>query len=138
MKEMDGFSNAPKFVRFLAAKQQLWDKYRSLLDGLSAEEQRRFYAAQYGALLYTACQEGNRTQICWVETQIRQTDARTARNQLLSLLGILRLLPLYEWYKRKTKARQSEALCREVTAGLPQADRDILFAALSKPGGVSV
>lgn len=131
VKEMEGFSNAPDFQRFLETKRHLWNKFQQTLHSLSAEEQNRYYAGQYRALLYTACKGGNRRNIRWTVEQLKQYRPLNRTEKLLLLLSRWHLFEIYEKLKKVVKRRKSGGLYQTVTEHLNNYDLQMFKEALS-------
>lgn len=131
VKEMDGFSNRPDFVRFLKTKQHLWDKFRTKLNTLTEQERCRYFAGQYSALLYAACKGGNRQQMEWTVSQIKKFRPMNRKEQLLVLLSNMHLFSAYEGLKKAIKRKRSDQIREEIILGLTEQDRQIFMQALS-------
>lgn len=130
IKEMDGFSNAPNFGRFLQTKQLLWETFADTLAALTPDERNRYYAGQYSALLYTACKAGDKAQIAWSMEQLTRCRPAGRKDRLMVALSRLGLFRAYESLKKAVKARKSPGICRQVTQGLSDYDRSVLEQAL--------
>ena len=135
IKEMDGFSNAPNFDRFLQTKQLLWKTFASELSQLTLDEQKRYFAGQYRSLLYTACKSGKKSSITWTVQQLRQYDALEKKDRILLMLSRLHLFPLYEGLKQTVKQHRSPHLYAQTVNHLCDYDRNQLNHALHKTNG---
>lgn len=131
VKEMDGFSNAPDFDRFLATKRHLWETFQEKLNALSEQEQNRYYAGQYSTLLYAACKGGNRQQVTWTVQQLTRYRAMNARERLLVSLSRFHLFGAYEALKKQIKRRNADRLYRNATQNLSEYDLQVFRRALS-------
>lgn len=123
VKEMDGHSNMPGLEKFLETKYQFMEKFEREIAGLTEEEQKKYYAGQYGALLYAACREGNEEQIRWVVKELKKYRSITYREKMLVKLSACRALGVYEWLKRQAKQKKSIYLYRKVIKSLAEKDR---------------
>lgn len=135
LKEMGGLSHGPGFGTLRQAKRQLWAKFRREIAGLTPEERRRFFAGQYGSLLYAACRGGAPEEIRWARTHLERLRPLCAKEKLLLALTRLRLLPLYEAVKWAVRACGSGRLRRRAARGLAEHDRRLLDAARTGRGG---
>lgn len=132
VKEMEGYSNAPDYARFLFAKQMLWEKFSDMLSALSKEDTASYFAGQYGALLYTACKGGNREQIAEAAAKRTQWKPLGKKERLLLALSRANLFSFYEAEKRVLKQIRSKTLQKETEAPLSEEDRVRLRGALRK------
>lgn len=135
VKEMDGFSNAPNFQRFRDTKQLLWDTFADTLAALTPEEQKRYYAGQYSALLHTACKTADPEHIAWTTEQLTRYRPLSRKERLLVQLSRRGLFRTYESLKKTVKTLKSSGIYRDVTRGLPERDRAVLDEALGKGKG---
>lgn len=135
VKEMDGFSNAPNFQRFRDTKQLLWDTFSHTLAALTTEEQKRYYAGQYSALLYTACKTADPAHIAWCTERLTRYRPLSRKERLLVQLSRKGLFRTYESLKKTVKTLKSPGVYRQITQGLTAADRAVLDEALSKGNG---
>ena len=135
VKEMDGFSNAPNFQRFRETKQLLWDTFADTLAALTPEEQKRYYAGQYSALLHTACKTADPEHIAWTTGQLTRYRPLSRKERLLVQLSRKGLFRTYESLKKTVKTLKSPGIYRNVTQGLPECDRAVLDKALDKGKG---
>jgi hypothetical protein len=131
IKEMDGFSNAPDFQRFLSTKQLLWDAFQQELEALTPEDRKRYFANQYTALLYTACKAGDRAQIKWVMDQLTAMRPANRKDHLLVTLSRLGLFNTYESIKKTVKALRSNRIRRQISKGLSDCDLTFFNDALA-------
>lgn len=131
IKEMAGFSNVPNFERFLETKQFLWKTFADEIGKLTADEQNRYYAGQYGSLLYTACRSGKKESIDWTIKQLKKYRPLNKKEHLLVLLCRLHLFQMYETLKRLVKQNKSPALYDRVAQHLSEYDLDVFQKALS-------
>lgn len=132
VKEMDSYSNMPDFEKFLETKRLLWNTFADLLSTLTEEEQKRYYAGQYSALLYAACKLGDREKIAWTVSQLSGYRALSEKEKLLVLLSRMRLFGLYERLKTNLKRRKSSAFYRQLAASLSEYDKAVLDLALTE------
>ncbi|MCD7859067.1 MAG: glycosyltransferase family 2 protein [Firmicutes bacterium] len=132
LKDMGGYSNAPDFDRFLLAKQHLWETFSEQIGRLSLEEQHRYYAGQYHALLYTACQGNQKQAIALCAARIQDHRRLTGQEQLIVGLTRLRLFPCYEWLKRMAKRIGARRAYSRAAKALDTADRQTLDRVLGK------
>lgn len=132
VKEMEGYSNAPDYARFLLAKQMLWEKFSDMLAALSKEDAASYFAGQYGALLYAACKGGNREQIAEAAAKRTQYKPLGKKERLLLACSRANLFPIYEAEKRIIKQMRSKTLQKETEAQLSEEDRARLRGALGK------
>lgn len=133
IKEMDGFSNAPGFEKFRNAKRQLWSKFQREIDAMTPEEQNRYFAGQYSALLYVACKGGIREEIQWTKNQLKGCRPLKGKERLILALTRLKLFSTYEALKLTVKKRNSQKLYRKAVHGLAENDRKLLDSVLKKP-----
>ena len=135
IKEMDGFSNAPNFQRFRDTKKLLWDTFAETIHSLTPEEQKRYYAGQYSALLYTACKTGDASHINWTLEQLTRYRQPKRKEKLLVALSRVKLFNAYEGLKKAVKQKRSPGIRKRITAGLSDYDREVLERALSTQKG---
>ncbi|MDY4953454.1 MAG: glycosyltransferase family 2 protein [Candidatus Onthomonas sp.] len=133
IKEMDGFSNAQPFEKFRSTKRHLWSKFQREIDAMTPEEQNRYFAGQYSALLYVACKEGVREQIRWTEEQLKGCRPLNGKERLIVTLTRLNLFSTYEALKLAVKKSRSRKLYHRVISRLAECDRKLLDSALKKP-----
>lgn len=131
VKEMDGCSNAPDFLRFREMKQQLIGKFKKELDDFSENEKRTFYTKQLSALLYVACKERNEEHIEWTMLHMKRYRELNKKERLLVTLSNLHMFYIYELLKNILKRRKANALYKIVTQNLTGADL-LTFAAMMK------
>ena len=135
VKEMDGFSNAPNFQRFRETKQLLWDTFADTIHSLPPDEQKRYYAGQYSALLHTACKTGNRSHIDWTLEQLTYYRQPNRKEKLLVALSRVKLFNAYEGLKKAVKQKKSSGIHQKIVHGLSEYDREVLERALSTEKG---
>ena len=131
VKAMDGFSNAPDFERFLKTKRHFMDKFGGELKKMTEEEQKRCYAGQCSALLYTACKSGKEKHIAWVISELKQYRNLNKKEKLLVCLSRFHLFDSYEKIKWFIKKRNSGKMYRKVSYDLADYDKK-LFAEMLK------
>ena len=132
VKEMDGFSNAPNFQRFRETKQLLWDTFSDTIHSLTPDEQKRYYAGQYSALLYAACKTGDRSHMDWTLEQLTRYRQLGRKEKLLVTLSRLKLFDAYECLKKAIKTKKSPHIQADVTRHLSEYDREIFDRALKR------
>ena len=131
VKEMDGFSNAPDFERFLKTKQHLWKKFDFKLNLLTEQERCRYFARQYSALLYAACKGGNRQRIQWTVSQIKKYRSMNKKEKLLVMLSRMHLFFVYEGLKTGIKRKKSDEIYKIIISDLTDNDLQIFIQTLS-------
>ncbi len=132
VKEMGGYSNVPDFSRFLQTKQHLWDTFQETIERLSREEQNRYYASQYSALLYAACKGGQKKDIQWTVKQLEHYRPLSYKERMLVCLSQRKLFGCYEGLKLTVKRCKSPSLLRRVMRELEADDQAMLRQALNK------
>lgn len=110
---------------FLKTKQHLWKKFCDIINRLTEEEQRRYYAGQYSALLYTACKSGEKESIQWTLSQLRKYRPINKKEKLLLVLSRLYLFSVYENLKKTIKRRKSDRVYKETIKNLTSYDLQI-------------
>ena len=135
VKEMDGFSNAPNFQRFKETKKLLWDTFAETIGSLTEAEQKRYYAGQYSALLYTACKTGDRSHIDWTLEQLTRYRQPNRKEKLLVTLSRLKLFNAYEGLKKAVKQKRSPGIREQICRNLSDYDREVFERALSNGKG---
>lgn len=132
IKEMEGYSNAPDFDKFLGTKKHLWSKFEDLINTLTGEEQKRYYAGQYSSLLYVACKGKNQSQIEWAILQLEQYRKLSSKERVLVKLSRHHLFECYEFLKRIVKHMKAGKLYKAVVMKLNTYDKAVLEEALSR------
>lgn len=132
VKEMDGYSNAPGFDKFLYTKKQIWKKFETIINSLSEEEKRRYFAGQYSALLYAACKESSRQKIEWTVLHLEQYRKLNLKEKLLVYLSRYQVFAWYETVKKVMKAVRSPRLYRNIVKKLTVYDRIVFDHTLLK------
>ena len=135
VKEMDGFSNAPNFQRFRDTKKLLWDTFADTISALTPEEQKRYFAGQYSALLHTACKTGDRSHIDWTLQQLTGCRQPSRKEKLLVALSRMKLFNAYEGLKKAVKQKKSPGIRKQICQGLSDYDREVFEKALSTTEG---
>ena len=119
VKAMDGFSNTPNFERFLMTKRHFIEKFDDELKKMTKDEQKRYYAGQCSALLYTACKSGKEEPIAWVISKLKQYRKLNKKEKLLVFLSRHRLFDSYEnikWFiKKKNSGKIYKKMCSDLT-----------------------
>lgn len=124
-KGMDGFSNAPDFKRFLETKRHFMNKFERELGALPPNEQNRYYAGQYSALLYTACKAGDKEKINWTVSNLKRYRDLNIKESLLILLSKWRLFFIYEKLKKIVKKIKSDKIYKKVIKNFTEYDLKI-------------
>lgn len=135
VKEMDGYSNAPDFDKFLNTKKQLWKKFDITISSLSEEEKRRYFAGQYSALLYAACKENSRQKIEWTVSRLEQYRKLNLKEKLLVYLSRYHVFAGYEMVKKVMKSIKSPRLYKNIVKELTVYDRTVFDQTLLKREG---
>lgn len=107
VKEMDGYSNTPNYDRFLKTKQHFWTKFQWMIKKMTEEEQKRFYAGQYSALLYSACKEGGKENIVKTIADLVSYRDLNRKERILVWLSRMHLFSFYEAIKKILKKIKS-------------------------------
>ncbi len=123
LKEMGGFSNTPNFQRFLQMKKELWEKFRLMIQSLSAKEREIFFANQYHALLYVACKSGDIGAVNQIVQKLKTFRRLSCQERILVVFTRMRLFSIYEAFKVFIKKRKSGRLYRYVISELSEEDR---------------
>lgn len=126
VKGTDGTSNSPKFSRFLEVKRHLFDKFKKEIAQMTTKEQAQFYAGQYTALLYVACQACDKEQITWTIAELKKYRPLNKKDKLLVLLGRLHMFFIYEFLKNTIKKRKAKKLYEIVKQDLSAEDVNML------------
>lgn len=107
------------------------DKFGGELKKMTEEEQKRCYAGQCSALLYTACKSGKEKHIAWVISELKQYRNLNKKEKLLVCLSRFHLFDSYEKIKWFIKKRNSGKMYRKVSYDLADYDKK-LFAEMLK------
>ena len=75
------------------------DKFGGELKKMTEEEQKRYYAGQCSALLYTACKSGKEEHIVWLISELKQYRNLNKKEKLLVCLSRCHLFDSYEKIK---------------------------------------
>lgn len=126
VKEMGGYSNTPDYERFLKTKQHFWRKFEWTIKKMTEEEQNRFYAGQYSALLYSACKEGLKENIVKTIADLVCYRDLNRKERILVCLSRLHLFSFYETIKKILKKIRSVQNYKKVLHELDIYDTEIL------------
>lgn len=131
IKEMDGFSNRPDFKRFLEAKQKLWNKFETVIQQLGEDDCRRYFAGQYSALLYEACNSASAVEQNWCCTMIEKYRPLNKKEKVILLMTQMKLFPVYECLKKCIKRKKSKKIYGQILQQLRFEDMETVKKALS-------
>ena len=105
------------------------------IHSLTPEEQKRYYAGQYSALLYAACKTGDHSHINWTLAQLTRYRQPSRKEKLLVALSRMKLFNTYESLKKAIKQKQSSGIRQKISHDLSAYDREVLERALSNAKG---
>lgn len=131
LKEMDGHSNIPNLARFHQTKQLLWDTFRERIDALTEADRRRFFASQYGSLLYAACKTCDTNQIVFFQNLLQQYRSISRKEKLMIHLSRKGRFSAFEALKKPLKRRSSRKLREQILQSLSPYDKEVFHQALS-------